>query len=77
MKEIMFLYLIKNKLTIKTHSSLSSKNICYYLKFRKPMCPRQFSRIISQNPEYVKRFCDDSNISFHFSIRKWISEYSS
>ena len=30
---------------------------------------RQFFRIISQNPEYVKTHCKDINISFHFACR--------
>ena len=38
-----------NKLTIKTYSNLQSINICYYIKFRIPMCPRLFCRRISQN----------------------------
>ena len=46
-------------------------NIGYYLEFWLPMCHRQFFRIISQNPEYVKTQCIDGTSPFHFSFRKW------
>ena len=32
---------------------------------------RQFFRKISQNPEYVERFCNGRNNPFHFACRKW------
>ena len=38
---------------------------------------RQFFKAISQNPEYVKTHCHDSNIPFHFACRKWILKDSS
>ena len=37
------------------------------------MCHRQKFRIISQNPEYVKTFCNGLNNYFHFAILKWIN----
>ena len=35
------------------------------------MCQRQFFRIISQNPEFVKTQRNDGINPFRFSIRKW------
>ena len=35
---------------------------------------RQFFKVISQNPEYVKTHCNDRNNPFHFAIRKWRTE---
>ena len=60
-----------NKLTIKIYSNLQSLNICYYLKFRFPMCHRLFFRRISENKEYIGNFCNDLNNPFHFACRKW------
>ena len=31
---------------------------------------RQFFRILSQNPDYVKTHCKDKNSSFHVVLRK-------
>ena len=42
------------KLTIKFDSSISIINRCFYSKRPIPIMPRQFLRIISQNPDYVK-----------------------
>ena len=64
-------------LTIKVYSSLSIVNKNYYLKFRIKMCHRQFFRIKSKNPDYVQKFCNDRNNSFHFSIHKWYSDNQS
>ena len=33
---------------------------------------RQFFRVISQNPEYVKTFCNDLNNPFHFTYNNWM-----
>ena len=59
------------KLTIKTYSSLSKMNICYYLKIRTPIL---ITRIISQKTEYVKTHCNDLNNPFHFACRKLFSQ---
>ena len=59
-----FIFNQMDKLTIKIYSSLSTIKIQYYLKFQTPMCLRQFFRIISQNPEYVERFCINGKILF-------------
>ena len=32
---------------------------------------RQFFRLISQNPNYVKTHCNDLNNLFHFECPKW------
>ena len=61
-----------NKLTIKISSSLSNVNILYYLMFQIPMCHRQFFRIVSHNPEYVKTHCNDKDNPFKFAIRQWM-----
>ena len=60
-----------NKLTIKIHSNLQNINICYYLKHRTPKCHRLSFRRMSQNKEYIKNFCNDSNVPFHFACKKW------
>ena len=59
------------KLAIKIDSNLSNINIHYYLKLRIPIMHRQFFKILSQNPEYVKTHCNDGNNPFHFPCRKW------
>ena len=61
-----------NGLTIKIYSNLSNINICYYLKLRIPIMHRQFFKILSQNPDYVKTYCNDRNNPLHFAIRKWM-----
>ena len=43
------------KLTIKFNSYLRYINISYYLKFQKPMCHRQFLRVIPQKRDYVEK----------------------
>ena len=63
-----------NKLTIKIDSSLSNINIHYYLKFPIPIIHRQFYRIISQNPDFVKFHCNDLNSPFQFACRKWFNQ---
>ena len=30
---------------------------------------RQFSKVISQNPEYAQTYCNDLNNPFHFALR--------
>ena len=44
-----FRFLQINKLTLKFYSHLRYINISNYLKSQKPMCHRQFFRVISQN----------------------------
>ena len=61
------------KLTIKIDSSLSIINLCYYLKLPIPIMHRDFFRIISQKPEYVKTFRNDLYNPFQFACRRWIS----
>ena len=59
-KNIGFIFNQIVKLTIKNYSSLSNINICYHLKFTIPIINRKFFRLVSQKPQYVKRFCNDS-----------------
>ena len=33
---------------------------------------RQFFKILSQNPAYVKTHCNDGSNHFHFALRKWM-----
>ena len=61
-----------HRLTIKNYSSLSNINISFCIKFPIPIMHRHFFKIISQNPEYVERVCNDRNNPFHFSIRNWM-----
>ena len=56
----------------KLDSSLSDINICCYLKLPIPIMHREFLRITSQNPDYVKSVCIDRNNTFHFAYRKRI-----
>ena len=63
-----------NKLTIKVFSHLRYINISYYLKSQKPMYPRQFFRVISQNRDYVEKFCNDMENPLHFECQKWINQ---
>ena len=60
----------------KMNSSLSNIKVCYLLKFQIPILNRQFFRIISQNTDFVEKFCNDSNNLFHFAIPKGILEKS-
>ena len=69
-RNIGFLFNQIVKLTIKFYSSLSNINIHYYLKSPIPILHRQFFRIISQNPKYVRTHCNDLNNFFSF----WMSE---
>ena len=62
------------KLTIKIYRTLPKKSIPYYLKHRIPLCHRQFSRIFSQNPEYVRTQCNNFNNHFPFACRKWTNQ---
>ena len=36
---------------------------------------RQFFKIISQNPDYVKSHCSDRFNRFNFAICKWINQF--
>ena len=69
-----FIFIHINNLTIKVYSNLSNINICFYLKNRIPVCHRQFFKILSQNPEYVKTHCNDLNILFLFACRMWFKQ---
>ena len=60
------------KLLMKFYSSLSNTNICYYLKHRIPIMHRQFFRIYSQNPDYVKTLCNELENPLNFEIRNWM-----
>ena len=60
-----------SKLTIEIYSNLQSINICYYLKFRRPVGHRLFFRRISQNKEYIENFCNDLNNPISFASRRW------
>ena len=60
-----------NKLLIKISSNLSNISIKYYLKLQKPKMHRQFSKILSQNPESVETHCNDRRNPFHFACRTW------
>ena len=42
-----------------------------------PIMHREFFRIISQNPEFLERFCNYGNNPFHFSCREWYLDYQS
>ena len=59
------------KLTMKFYSNLSNISIDYYLKLHIPIWHRKFVKIIYENPQYVKRFCNDRTNPFHFAIREW------
>ena len=61
----------KKNLTKKFYKNLSNINIQSYPNLRMPILHRQFFKILSQNPDYVKTHCDDTNNPFHFAIRKW------
>ena len=63
-----------NKLTMNVSLPLRVVNISYYLKFQIPMCHRQFFRVISQDGEYVEKFCNDMEIPFLFACQKWFSQ---
>ena len=66
-----FMFNMIVKLAKILDSSLSNIYTCYYLKFLIPIRHRQFFKIISQNPEYVKTHCNDLFNPFHFACRKW------
>ena len=65
-REIDFIH----NLTRKFHSSLSHINIYFYLKHRKPIMHTHLFRTKSQNPDFIRNFCNDRNNSFLFPIRK-------
>ena len=46
-------------------------------KFPIAIMHRQFSKIISQKPKYVKTHCNDLNNPFHFAFREWYSDNQS
>ena len=53
---------------MKSYSNLSNINIYYYLKHQIPIMHRQFFKIPSQNPDYVKTHCNDRNNVFSFCM---------
>ena len=67
-----FRFLRINKLTIKIYSHQQYINISYYLKHRIPIMHRQFFKILAQNRDYVKTYCNDRNNPFHFACQTWI-----
>ena len=69
-----FIFLHKNKLTIKIYSRLRYINISFYLKFPIPIMHRQFFKILSQNKQYVESFCNDPFSLFLFASQKWINK---
>ena len=64
------------KFTIKIVSNLSKINICFYIKLRVQILHRQFFRIISLKPEYVKTHCNDLYFTFHSACQTWILNQS-
>ena len=35
------------------------------------MCHRQFSKVLTQNSDYVQTHCNNQNNLFHFACRNW------
>ena len=70
-RQIGFIFHQINNFKIKIYSYRSNINICYYLKFRIPMCHRLFFKIISQNREYIQTHCNDLNNPFQFACCQW------
>ena len=66
----------KTKLTINIYRYLSNISIHFYLKHRFPLCHRQFFRILSRNPEYVKPHCSNRSNPFDLACRKWFLQDS-
>ena len=64
-----FVFIQINKLIKKFYSRKRYMNISYYLKFQIPMHPRQFSRVISQNPDFVKKNAMAWKILFILHVR--------
>ena len=59
------------KITVKIYSSITNINKRYYLKLNIPIMHRQFFKIISKNPEYIKNFCTDMENPFHLACHNW------
>ena len=59
---------------LKCYSHQQYINTGCYFKFRKTLLHSHFCKIISQNAEYVKTFCNDLNNYFHFACRKWTNQ---
>ena len=55
---IAFIFNDLANLTMKIDSTLSSINMCYYLKLRISIIDRDLFEIISQKPEYVRTHCN-------------------
>ena len=60
------------KVTLKKDPIIPNINICKQIKRPMSIMYKQISRIISQNPEYLKTFCNDRNNHFHIGCRRWI-----
>ena len=67
-----YIFIQKNKRTIKSYSHLRYISISCYLIFPIPMCHGQMFTVISQNRDYVENFCNDMENLFHFACQKCI-----
>ena len=70
-RQRVFIFNQINKQTRKTYSLERYINIHFKLKLQIPIMHRQFLKIISQNKEYIKQFCNYMENPFHFACRKW------
>ena len=59
-----------NKQTLKIYSHLRYINIHYYIKLRTPIMNCHFFRKLSQNPDYIQTYCNDTRSPFHFAGRQ-------
>ena len=66
-----FIFIQIKKLTLKTYSNLSHKNISYYLKLPITIMHRHLFRKLSQIRDYVQTHCNDIKNSFQLACRKW------
>ena len=64
-----FVFIQINKLRKEFYSRKRYINISYYLKLQIPMYHRQFSRVISQNPDFVKKIAMAWKIIFILHVR--------
>ena len=65
-----FIFNQLHKLTIQIYSHQLFINLRHYLKFRISILRRQFFRIMSQNPDYMKTQCNDLDNPFHLQFVK-------
>ena len=54
-----FIFIQKNKLTIKIYSNLSNIRLHYHLRLGSPPLHRQFFIKISQNKDYIQTHCNN------------------